>query len=199
MQLTNAQKVVLKNWVIANNNGVFEQSAVVLLNAAFSPTYKVWKTSLNKHDMTELPDVDAAAAATGFALGGTGGSYIGRSVAEKAGWVELWNSVLACKPYLAFVRVAMFDIFSGTDANSQMNRKHFWARGQRAATVVEHLLRVATVGGPTHDATNGNAPAGQTGARGTWTNPDTLGTGADGKPCEGPVTLQQVQDSESAV
>lgn len=192
MQLTTQQLATLKAWVIANNNSLFDASAVALLNAPASPTYKVWKTSLNKHDYMEQPDVDGASAATSYALGGGNGSFINRSLQEQNGWLDLWNSVLACKPYLPFTRIAIYDVFSGAGANAVKNRIHFWARGQRSATVVEKLFAVATVGGPRNTASDGNNPAGQIGARGEWTNPDTFGTGKDGQPIDGPIDLNTV-------
>jgi hypothetical protein len=199
MQLTTSQKQAVKAWVQTNNASLFDQSSVDLLNAVASPSYRVWKLSLGKHDLIELPDKDSDdTTETTFALGGGTGSYVDRSQGERDGWRELFNSVLFCKPYLANVRVAFFDIFSGAAALAAKNRKHFWARGQRPATVLEKLLAVVTVGGPVHSATNGNSPAGQSGARGTWTNPDTFGTGADGLPVEGPITLDQVIESEAA-
>lgn len=198
MQLTTAQLQAVKAWVIANNNSVFDQTAVTALNAASPDGYRAWKSSLNKHDLIEQPDVDSTPAATAFAGGGGTGSYIDRSQGERDGWRELWNSLLLCKPYLANVRVMFFDIFSGAAALAQMNRRHFWARAQRVVTVGEKLFVVATAGGPRHDATSGTNPAGQTGTRGTWTNPDTLGTGKDGLPAEGLVTLNIVVAAEGA-
>lgn len=198
MQLTTAQLQAIKAWVVANNNSLFDQSSVNLLNAITPDSYKVWRTALNKHDLLEQTDLDSAAAVTTFALGGGTGSFIDRSQGERDGWSELWNSILACKPSLALVRVAFFDIFSGAAALAAQNRKHFWARGQRPARVWEKLLVAATVGGPVHSATSGNNPTGQTGTRGSWTNPDTLGTAADGTPAEGLITLDIVISSEAS-
>lgn len=199
MQLTASQKSTIKAWIIANNSGAFDQSAVTALNTNASPTYKVWRSSLNKHDLVERTDLDSdGTTVTSFAVGGGTGSFIDRSVGERDGWRELFNSTLTCKPFLPNVRIAMFDVFSGAAALSAGNRKHFWARGQRPATVLEKLLAIPTLGGPVHNAANGNSPAGQTGVRGSWTNPDTLGTGTDGNPVEGKITLQEVIDTESA-
>jgi hypothetical protein len=187
--LTVPQLQAIKQWMIDNPLlALSDGEAANNLNLVATPTYKVWRTTLGKHDYMEIPDVDGAAAATSFALGGGTGSFINRSQQEQAGWVEMWNSVLACKPYLAFTRIALFDIFSGAGANAQKNRTHFWARGQMAATVVQKLLATATVGGPRHTASDGNAPQGQLGTRGSWENPDTLGVGSNGLPNVDPVT-----------
>ena len=104
---------------------------------------------------------------------------------ERDGIALLFNSTLQCKPYLANVRIGWFDCFSGAAALAQQNRTHFWGSGQRSVTRGELILAVATVGGPVHSASNGNNPAGQTGTRGTWTNPDTI-------PAEGNVTKAEI-------
>lgn len=182
MHLTTDQQTTLRNAILADpvlsilpqGNGSALQIANAF-NVIEVPDYKAWKSGLGLHDYTEQPDVDSTSAVTAFAGGGGTGSLIDRSVGERDVFIRvLWNSVLVTKPYLPNVRIMLFDIFSGTNALSVMNRKHFWARGQRAITRLEKALAIATVGGPRHDANNGNSPAGQTGARGSWTNPDTL-------------------------
>lgn len=193
-----AKIATLKAWLNANAAGLNDEDAAVLLNAPDAGGYKVWRSSLGKHSLIEQTDVDNTAAVTSFALGGVTGSFIDRSVGERDGWREVFNSVLTCRPYLPVVRIAMFDIFSGAAAGSQQNRKHFWARGQRVCTVGEKLFVVATVGGPRHDATNGSNPAGQTGNRGAWTNPDTLGTNAAGDFLEGNVTVQNISEARNS-
>jgi hypothetical protein len=192
MNLTPAQITTVKDYLLAHPEWAGEQAQADALNAVASPDYKVWRSALGKHDLIELPDLDSTAAVTTFAIGGGAGSFVDRTVGERDGWRELFNSTLSCKPYLPNVRIAFFDVFSGAGGLSAPNRKHFWARGQRPATVLEKLLAVATVGGPRHDAANGNSPAGQTGTRGAWTNPDTLATGTDGRPVEGAVTADDV-------
>lgn len=196
MQLSPAQKATLKAWLDANAVGLDDEQAANALNANDPGSYRAWKVSLNLHDYTELPDLDSTSAVTTFAGGGGAGSLIDRSQGERDVFIRvLWNSSLNCKPYLANNRIMVFDIFSGAGGLSLQNRKHYWARGQRVVTVGEKLFAVATVGGPRHDATNGNSPAGQTGTRGSWTNPDTFGTGADGLPIEGRFTPQIVSEA----
>jgi hypothetical protein len=192
MKLTLAQKQAIKSWIVSSPTPLFDAATRDALNAPAAPDYRVWRSSLNKHDLIEQTDKDDTNADTSFAGGGGTGSFIDRSQGERDGWRELWNSTLSCKPYLKMVRVMVFDIFSGTAALAVANRKHFWARGQRSATVLEKLVAVATAGGPVHSANNGNNPAGQTGARGSWTNPDSPGIGTDGNPVEGAITLDEV-------
>ena len=162
--LTLSQLQAIKTWVNANAGGVFEQETADLLNSPTAPAYQVWRSTLALHDLTDQPDVDTnGTTPTAFTWGGAQGGYIARSEGERSAFHALFNTALACKPYLANVRTAFNDIFSGAGAGAVGNRAHIWARGQRAATVVEKLLAVQTVGGPT-----------QTGNRGTRTNPDTV-------------------------
>lgn len=196
MQLTTGQKATLKTWLDANAGSLDDEQAAAALNVPDAGNYKAWRSSLGLHDYVEQPGLDSASAVTTFAGGGGTGSLIDRSQGERDVFIRvLWNTSLQSKPYLANVRIMIFDIFSGAAALAQQNRKHFWARGQRVVTVGEKLFVAATVGGPRHDASNGNSPAGQTGARGSWTNPDTLGTGADGQPIEGRFTAQIVSEA----
>lgn len=214
MILTQAQKTALKAHIDANTATVETPQGTVQIkdvpktadtydevsawyNGLLSPTYKVWRTLLNLHDFVEQPDLDSdGVTPTNFAGGGGTGSLIDRSQGERDVFINvIWNSTLNGRPYLANIRVMVFDIFSGAAALAAQNRKHYWARGQRACTRFEHALRVQTVGGPTHSATNGNNPAGQTGTRGAWTNPDTLGLGADGVPLDGPVSKTILLDA----
>lgn len=193
MQLTQAQLATLKTWLDANAVGLNDEQAAALLNANDPGGYKVWRSSLSKQDLVERSDLGLdGVTVTTFAVGGGTGSYIDRSVGERDGFALLFNSSLMCKPYLANVRIAFFDLSSGAASLSAQNRTHFWARGQRVCTVGEKLYVVATVGGPTHNAANGNNPQGQTGTRGTWTNPDTLGTGLNGAIAEGQITVANV-------
>lgn len=46
MNLSSSQLATLKNWVIANNAGAFDESAVALLNVDAAPDFIVWRTSV---------------------------------------------------------------------------------------------------------------------------------------------------------
>lgn len=178
--LTPQQLTTLKQWVVTNASGIFEQSTADLLNVIASPAYWVWRSSLGLHELTDEPDVDTdGTTPTTFVWGGSTGGYINRSQGERDAFNMLFNSVLTCKPHLANVRAAFVDIFSGAGAGAVANRKQCWSRAQRTAAVAEKIFAVQTIGGPT-----------QTGNRGAKTNPDTMGF-------EGLITLQDLIQADS--
>lgn len=175
MQLTQAQLQTLKTWINANNNGLFDQSAVNALNVVDPSNYWCWRTSVEKKEIVSQPSQDS----TNFTWAGNG--FITRSVGELECWNQLFNSSLTCNPSLSNVRQAFQDIFSGT-GNAASNRTHLLSVSRRNATVGEKLFAVVATG-----------PGNGAQARGSTGNPDAFGPGA-----EGPVTLQNVIDSESA-
>lgn len=133
--------------------------------------YWAFKTVLGKYDLVELPGVaDDGSTATAFVIGGTTGGYVNRSQGERDAFTLIFNSVLVCRPYLANVRAAMDDIFSGSGAGAQANRSHVRALFRRQVTIAEHLFCGATPAG------GFSAPA-ASGARGSRANPDLLGAG----------------------
>lgn len=196
MQLTTAQKTALKGHVNANTATVITPQGSVQIkdvpqtpdtydevtawyNQLFDTTYFVLRSSLPLHELVETPGVgDDGVTPTVFTIGGSTGGYIARSDGERDAFIHIiFNSVLLCRPSLANIRTAWDDIFSGAGAGAVGNRAHWRAKIRRQITRFEHVLKVQTVGGPT-----------QTGNRGTATNPDTLGTGADGALLDGPIS-----------
>lgn len=137
MNLNPTQLSTLKAWIIANNNSVFDVSAVSLLNAVASPDFWVWRTSVEKKEITQSVSQDG----TSFIWAGNG--FIGRSVGELECWNQLFNSTLTCNPSLANVRQAFADIFSGT-GNAASNRTHLLTVARRKATVGEQLFATGT-------------------------------------------------------
>lgn len=111
----------------------------------------VFRTRVSKHEVTN----EASADGTTFSYT----AYINRSVAERDGWREVWNTSLTCDPTLPNVRQAFADIFSG--AGGAAMRAHLLAVSRRKASVAELLLA-------------GNTPGGA-GANGSTGNPKTLG------------------------
>lgn len=168
MQLTTPQLATLKAWIIANNNSVFDQSAVTLLNAVASPDFWVWRTSVSKHELVTKPSIDA----TNFTWAGNG--FITRSAGEQACWAELFNSTLTTNPSLPNVRQAFSDIFSGT-GNAAANRTHLLTVARRKATVAEKMFATGT---------------------GSTASPATMGNGANSEIAEGLITLQNVIASD---
>lgn len=181
MALTSSQLAAIKTFDAANYSTLSEHEAAAAFNAIASPAYFVWRTSASKHEYTNDTGVgDDGVAATNFVWGGATGGYINRSQGERDAFKELFNSVLSCNPSRPNVRTAFDDIFSGAGAGAVANRAHVRAIGRRTVTVAEKLFVTATVGGPT-----------QTGARGSRTNPDTLGF-------EGELTAQDVIDARNS-
>lgn len=170
MQLTPAQLATLKTWIIANNNSIFDASAVALLNATASPDFWVWRTAVSKHELVTKQSVDG----TSFIWAGNG--FISRSAGEQACWTELFNSTLTTNPSLANVRQAFSDIFSGV-GNAALNRTHLLAMARRKATVAEKMFAVGT---------------------GTTLSPATMGDGTAGTIAEGLITLQNVIDAANS-
>lgn len=144
MPLTLAQKQALKADIIAASdpecvaleasptNSDLAFAVKDLYNAAASPDYWVWRTSLTKHAVTSETSVDA----TTFSFP----QLIARTVQEQFGWQELWNSTLSCNPSLPNVRQGFADVFSGAQAGPTAQRAHLLAMARRKATRVEKLL-----------------------------------------------------------
>jgi hypothetical protein len=175
MDLSQSQLQTIKGWVVSNNSSLFDTSSVNALNTNSVPDYWCWRTSVEKKEVVQ----NASASGTSFIWNGNG--FIGRSVGELECWNQLFNSTLTCNPSLPNVRQAFSDIFSGT-GNAALNRTHLMIVSRRKATVAERLLAVS-----------GQGLGNDGGTRGTPTNPDNFGVGA-----EGLVTIQNVINSESA-
>lgn len=183
--LTTEQLEILGNWaqaLIDITPSLDENALAEMANEFSDPDYWVWRTSVSKHEVTDTTSIHTdGTTVTAFSWGGAQGGYIARSQGERDAWRELFNTGLEIKPYLANVRTAINDIFSGTGAAAVGNRNHLWGISQRKCTVGEKLFVSVTVGGPT-----------QTGSRGAKTNPDTLGP-------EGDVTPQNIVDALAAI
>lgn len=187
MQLTPAQKLTLKNWVIANNNGVFEQSAVNLLNAVAAPAFRVWNRLVPAGDVlnnlvyANYTPNDTPAQATEI----LGQTWENRAMSIQIKQIALQLLLQGRDTFdasRANLRAGLEDATTSLPSgNAGANRNGGWTAIQpilsRNATVAEKLFASGT---------------------GSVASPADLGTGADGKPCEGPITLQQVQDSETA-
>ncbi len=186
MNLTTAQQATFRTWLSANASGLSDQDAANLANATASPSYFVWATSISQADLTDRTYLDTdGATPTAFVWGGTTGGFINRSQGERDAFRTMFMPG-SVNPSLASVRNAYADIFSGNGVGAVACRAQCWAAGQRPVTNAEKLFVAATVGGPA-----------QSGNRGTRTNPDTLGTGADGQPLQGSITSQQVAENRA--
>lgn len=175
MNLSLAQLQTLKAYVVANYDGIFDQTTADALNAVASPDYWMWRTSVEKKEIVSQVSQDA----TTFTWAGNG--FITRSAGELECWNQLFNSTLTCNPSLANVRQAFSDIFSGS-GNAAANRAHLLSATRRKATIAEKLLAVPGSGVGNNGAN----------ARGDTTNPDVFGAGA-----EGLLTVQNLVDADN--
>jgi hypothetical protein len=154
MPLTPAQLSTLKTHIAANTNQVLYGGVLTNINAVpnnsdgnlaiadwynltASPDFWVWRTSVEKKEVTTQVSVDG----TTFTWAGNG--FISRSVGELECWNQLFNSSLTCNPSLPNVRQAFTDIFSGT-GNAAANRTHLLASGRRKATFTEKMFATGT-------------------------------------------------------
>ena len=185
MQLTTPQLQAVKAWVIANNNSLFDESAVNLLNANASPAYYVLKSSLavdevmlNGFDWTRVDNA---------------------SVGQARIWEWMMGLFAKTSGDQKFVNPSRINFLKGigeawkgnSPAAQTVHRQAILSHCRRLVRVWEKLFVTATA--DWNVATNGD----QTGARGVTTNPDTLGIGADGLALDGLITLDIVIASES--
>lgn len=161
MPLTPAQRTALKADIDADgsinglpNNSDTAVTIASIYNAAASPDYWVWRTSVSKAELVQSTSVD------GTTFNWTGTGFITRSQGERDAWREIFNGSGMCNPSLASVRTAFTDIFSGATAPAPANRTHLATVSRRKATRVEKLFAIDTPG----------SGAG----RGTTADPDTM-------------------------
>lgn len=181
MNLTSAQLTTLKQWVIANRSGLFDDATVAVLNAVASPSYLVWKTSIARTDLYDKPS--ATGSFWDWAL------FKGQAVAEQNTWREMFMGDVG-RIDLVNWRGGVAKIFTGTQAMTTQ-RDHVFACGRRSATVAQKLFAVAVSNPP---ANTGNDVVQ---ARGSAANPDNFGTGSDSLPLDGQVNLQNLIDADS--
>ncbi len=106
-------------------------------NAAASPDFWVWRTSVYKDEFTNGVGPDG----TTFTWAGNG--FITRSAGEQAAWRELFNGMNPINPSMANVQAAVADIFSGS-GNAAANRTHLLAISRRKSTRFERLFATGT-------------------------------------------------------
>lgn len=145
-QLNNAQRLVLKNAVLADpvlglldfqGTADNDQAAADWLNVV--GTFVVWKPIVTRHDI----QVGTSEEGTTFDWASAGG-YIARSQGERDAWREIFNSTGTVDPSAANVQAAFANIFSGAGAGAQACRAHIAAMSKRKATRAEQLLGTGT-------------------------------------------------------
>jgi hypothetical protein len=168
MNLTTAQKATIKADVLANfpnapNTVDGSQPIADAYNAAASPTYWVYKSVVSVGEVGDAFDSTEVAGLT------TADTSRLQTFAQYAPTGFNFSRQDRRKGFTI--------VFSGAGgAKTTANLDLLW---RRAATVLEKLLATAS--------------AGNTGARGATTNPDTLGVGADGRYVEGSITASELQ------
>jgi len=182
MQLTTQQKATLKAWIITNNNSLFDQSAVNLLNAAASPSYYIFRENVdlfgvmgNGYDWTVVDN-------------------------ETAGQARIWDRMLwlseqqgGIDPWKVTVLKGVGEAYKGASGAVVAHRRnivrvHF----PKLATNFEKMFVVAIADW------NVGTNADKTGNRGADTNPDVTEFDAAGLPIYSPVDLETVIASEAA-
>lgn len=172
MILTSQQLTTLKNWLTANADGVQDEPAAAMLNAASSPSY--WVSSVARADVYDKPSQDATNWDWTI--------FKNQSVAEQGAWREMFMNDTG-RIDLVNWRRGVATIFTGSaPANAQ--RDHVLSCGRRIATVGEQLFAVAVVSPPANTGNN----EGQ--ARGSTANPDNLGA-------EGKVSVQNISEARN--
>lgn len=153
MTLTLAQKQTLKADINSSglnsnpNTDAGNQIIADAYNAAASPAYNVWRTSVSRSDIYNGTSLDSTT--WDWTL------YKGQSVTEQNAWVQMFMGDVADFSK-ANLRGGIAKIFGAANAQTA----HVLAIGRRLATRFEKLFAIATVGG--------------VGTRGSAANPDTL-------------------------
>ena len=101
-------------------------------NQLAAPDFFVWKSVLDEHTVYGQTSDDATTWSWT--------AYIGRSVAERDAWRQMFNSIHSINPSLPQVRAGITDIFSGTGAAAVAQRAHINSLMRRKAMRIEKLL-----------------------------------------------------------
>lgn len=167
MNLTSAQIATFKSWLDANAAGLSDDDAAVLANQQASPSYLVWRSIVTREQVQ-----------TSAAFDWTRVDNL--SVGKARIWDWMFNQTDSMPPYLGNYRTGINAVWVGTQADLDV-RAAVNTVCQRLVTNYEKLFVVQTTTGPS-----------QSGNRGSATNADTLGTGADGRPIEGTITFRDI-------
>lgn len=143
MQLSQSQLTTLRDWIIANNNGVFDMSAVSLLNAPASPAFTVWKTSVTNQEIMQ----------NGFDWTRVDNLSVGKGRVWE--WMFQFGSINPSKPN---IRAGIEAVWVGTAPDLAV-RAAVYGHCKRLATVAEKLFATGTGS----DATPAIMGAGQEG------------------------------------
>ena len=147
MDLNTTQLQALKAWVIANANGIFDQSTANLLNAMASPDFWAWKSSLSLEESGMAISMGEVAGLTT-----ANSNRLQASFQIRPGGFE---------PDSQDDRSLFGSVFSA--AGGQNTRAALMAKWQRLATVGEKLFATGTgtqgVGLDTDGGVSSGSPA----------------------------------------
>lgn len=146
------QLLILKNWIVANHGGIFDQTAADALNALASPAYKVYRTEAALSEiMTD----------SGFNWTRVDNLSVGKA--------RIWDWMFGADPDNSTinpskpnVRAGINAVWVGTQADLDV-RAAVYLRCVRDATVAEKLLKVAGAGTAPDGAGDGPATMGPEG------------------------------------
>lgn len=184
MNLSPSQIATLKAFILAD--GVLGPKAVAGdyqgvadgLNANASPDYFVHRSNVSRTDAYK-GTISAGDSSSGSATTWDWVGYKNQSSPEQDAWHEMFMGG-SCDFGNLNNRSGVLAIF-GTAGAGGANRTHIFNVAKRRATVLEKLFSVAVSNPPVN---TGNVSGD---ARGSKTNPDVQGTGADGQPIQGNV------------
>ncbi len=139
----NAKLLLVKQWIIANRNGVYDQGAVDALNAPINPAFLVYRSSV---PMSEI-------MLNGFDWARVDNLSVGK--ARIWDWMKESDPVnKAIDPSKANIRAGINAVWVGTAADLLV-RAAVYAHCHRAASVAEKLF---AVGAGTNPDGNGDGP-----------------------------------------
>lgn len=128
MILSQSQLTTLKAWVVANHNSVFDQSAVIVLNATASPAFTVWRTSVTTEEIM----------LNGFDWARVDNLSVGKARIWE--WMHQFGSI---NPSQANIRAGIDAAWVGTAADLAV-RAAVYVHCKRLATVGEKLFATGT-------------------------------------------------------
>lgn len=128
MNLSNVQLQVMKTWVISNNNGNFDQSAVDKLNAKAAPDFTVWRTEVSTEEVMQ----------NGFDWVRVDNLSVGKARIWE--WLHQFGYI---DPSKVNVRAGIDETWKGTQADLDV-RAAVYVHCKRVATVAEKMYAVGT-------------------------------------------------------
>lgn len=144
MILSSNQLITLRNWIVANNNSIFDQSAADLLNMPADPAFTVWKTNVTSQEIMQ----------NGFNWTRVDNLSVGKARVWE--WMFQFGSI---DPSKANIRAGIEAVWVGTQADLDV-RAAVYAHCKRLASVAERMFATGT-GSDASPATMGTGQEGE--------------------------------------